>query len=159
MAKTFIACRPGMQATLQAQFAGVDVVVDEALTKDYEFRERELTFSEIMEEELEKEERQEADPKNAVTLIVPCVLDADAERTNDDWYSAQFLAIRIERGPSIYDLRKIIKDVKPVTTGDFPDEYVNIPATMGALKSALKKAGHNVLSISEADGIDLMASA
>lgn len=159
MAKTIIACRPGMQQIMQAQFAGMEVVVDAALTKDYEFRERDQTFEEIMESEIEKEERQDADPKNAITLIVPCVMDADAERTNDDWYGSQFLAIRIERGPSIYDIRKVIKDVKPTTAGDFPDEYVNVSATMGALKSALKKAGYNVLSISEADGIDLMASA
>jgi hypothetical protein len=148
--KTIIACRPGMKQAMESAFAGMKVIVDDTLDKDYEFREEAMTFDEIMEAEISKEERQEADPKNALTFLVPLSV-ADADDINT--WEAPILAIRVERGPSPYDVTKAIQSVKPTTQGDFPDFEVNVSATIGALRAELKKAGYNVLSISEADGL------
>lgn len=156
--KTYIACRPGLQQQMQAAFAGVTVEVDDSLTVDYEFRQRDLTLDEMLEQEVEKEERQDADPKNALTFITPLVRDYDAA-VDGGWLTIKYLAIRLERGPSPYDVRKVIADVKPTLTGSFPDEEVNVSATMSAIRAALKKEGYNVLSVSEAEGLDQMGEA
>lgn len=148
--KTIIACRPGMQQAMASAFAGMEIIVDDTLDKDYEFRERQMTLDELLEEEISKEERQEADPKNALTFLVPLSL-ADADDINT--WEVPILALRVERGPSPYDVQKCIQSVKPTTQGTFPDFEVNVSATIGTLRSELKKAGFNVLSISEADGL------
>lgn len=156
MAKTYVACRPGMLGTIQAAFAGLQVEVDETLVGvDYEFRERELTLDELLEEEVEKAERIDADPKNALTFIVPLVL------SNDDFdsYSVPYLAVRVDRSASRFDVIQVIKTVKPTLTGDFPDFEVNVSATMGALQAALKTADIGVHSISQADGLSPLEEA
>jgi hypothetical protein len=70
---TYIACRPGMQTTLRTQFPDMLIEVDNTVTSSagYEFRKRELTPLELMEEEVVTETLLEADPKNATTVIVP----------------------------------------------------------------------------------------
>jgi len=152
--KTIIACRPGMLQQMQAAFAGMEVIVDDALDKDYEFRERQMSLDELLEDEISKEERQEADPKNALTLVVPVALAGD-EVANTCW-SIPYLVVRVEQGPSKFDVAQVIQSLEPTKTGDFPDYEVNVSATIGALRAALKKAGYNVLSVSEADGLTQM---
>lgn len=149
--KTIIACRPGFKRQAEQAFAGIKVIVDETLTADYEFREEAMTLDEILEAEISKEERQEADPKNALTFVVPAFLNDQG--VADNCWSIPYLVVRVEQGPSRFDIIEVLKQVKPTTQGDFPDFEVNVSATIGALRAALKKAGHNVLSVSEADGL------
>jgi len=144
-----------MQQAMQAAFAGLEVEVDDTLTQDYEFRERPMSLEEIMEEEISKEEKQEADPKNALTFVVPLALSE--EEVAEDCWNKTYLAVRVENNVSRFDVIKVIKATKPSTTGSFPDCGVHVSATIGALKAALKKGGINVLSISEADGLTLLA--
>lgn len=144
--KTFVACRPGLQQQMQSAFDGLEVVVDPDMTKDYEFRQRELTMAELLEEEVEKEERQEADPKNAITFVVP--LDPSGDLEDASWVT--YLAVRVERGANKIDVAREIGSV-PLTL--HADGGVNVSATIGAVTSTLKKAGYNVLSVSEAEGL------
>ena len=46
--KTIIACRPGFKHAAESAFAGMKVIVDDTLTKDYEFREEAMTLDELM---------------------------------------------------------------------------------------------------------------
>ena len=148
--RTFIACRPGMQSALQKAFIGIEVVVDDALDKDYEFRERPMTFEEVLEEETSKQERQEADPKNAMTFIVPMATPEDLEASG---YGAEFLAVRVQAGPSYSTVADAIRGVYATHTEDGSYHWT---ANMSAIRSALRKAGFNVLSISQASGLVLM---
>jgi hypothetical protein len=155
--KTFVACRPGMKSAAEAAFHGMEIVVDDTLTSDWEFRERPKTFDEMMEDEISKEERVEADPKNALTFVVPVALHEDA--VSEDPWNPPYLAIRVESNVSRVDVVKAIRATQPTLQGSYPDEEVNVSATIGSLKAALKKAGFNVLSISEADGLTLLKDA
>lgn len=149
--KTIIACRPGMKQAMESAFAGMKVIVDDKLDKDYEFREEAMTLDELMEQEISKEERQDADPKNALTFIVP--LHTSAQDVGDSCWSIGYLSVRCESNVSSYDVVNVLKDLEFTTSGDFPDYEINTSATISSIKAALKKAGVNVLSISEADGL------
>lgn len=150
--KTIIACRPGMRQQMEAAFQGMKIVVDDKLTKDYEFRKEAMSLDEILEAEIEKEERQDADPKNAHTFVVPI-----AARTSvyDDGgiFDVPFLAVRVENSASTVSVMSAIRALKPTLSGSFPDETVNVSATISSLKAHLKKEGFNVLSISQAEGL------
>lgn len=149
--KTIIACRPGMKQQMEAAFMGMTVVVDDQLTKDYEFREEAMSLDEILEAEVAKEERVDADPKQAHTFIVPML--PDDTLVLDDAWNLQYLAVRVADDASQVSVMSEIRKVKPTLTGSFPDEQVNVSATVSALKAHLKKQGFNVLSISVADGL------
>jgi hypothetical protein len=150
--KTIIACRPGMKQQMEAAFAGVEVVVDDKLTKDYEFRERDLDLAEMLEAEIEKEERQDADPKNAYTFIIPLAART-SEFDDGGIFDVPFLAVRVENSASEVAVMTTIRELKPTLSGSFPDETVNVSATISALKAALRKKDINVLSISQAAGL------
>lgn len=151
--KTYVACRPGMLQTMQKAFDGLEVEVDEKLQVDYEFRERELTEIEALEAELDKADKFDADPKDAWTFIVPMVTCSD--NLEADPHSPQYLAVRVQRDGR-HEARRVINDLKPLTTGIGDDMEVNVPGTIGALNAALKKADVNVYSISEAEGLHLL---
>lgn len=155
--KTIIACRPGMKQAMQSAFAGMEVVVDDKLDKDYEFRKRDLTLGEMLEEDLGREERQDADPKNAHTFIVPLLLEEDL--LSEYLHDIRWLAVRVANDASHGSVVTEIRNFQPTTSGSFPDVEVNISATISGLKAHLKKAGFNVLSISEADGLHFMKDA
>lgn len=152
--KTIIACRPGMKQAMEAAFAGMEVIVDDKLAADYEFRKRELTLGEMLEEDLSQEERQDADPKKAHTFVVPLSLAEDEVAEN--LWSLRWLAVRVENSASHGLVMAEIRNLQPTTQGTFPDFEVNVSATISALKAHLKAAGFNVLSISEADGLSLL---
>lgn len=155
--KTYVACQPGMKAAAEAAFAGLEIVVDDTLTTSpWEFRERPQTLEELMEAELEKEERTEADPKNALTFVVPVFHRRDD--VGDVYETIPFLSIRVAKGTSGTAVRIIVENLKPTMTGDkYGDDYrVNVPATIGALSAQLKEAGIQVLSISSTEQLMYM---
>lgn len=151
--KTYVVCRPGMLQAMQKAFDGMDVEVDDKLTTDYEFRQRELTEIEALEAELDKAEKFEADPKDAVTFVVPMVTCSD--NLEADPYVHRYLAVRVQRNHR-HEALDILKDSKPLTSGMGDDMEINVPGTIGALNAALKKANVDVYSISEADGLVLL---
>jgi hypothetical protein len=138
--KTYVACRPGMKQAMEKAFAGIDVEVDDNLTTDYEFRERELSFAEALEAEVDKSERFEADPKNAKTFVVPLA--------EEDHNYCDFLAVRVGEYTRKTEVVDIIKRVKVIYSGD----DVNSIATAGAVRAELKKANIDVYSVSVAEG-------
>lgn len=149
--KTFVACRPGMKQAMESVFDGLEVVVDDTLVVDYEFRERPMTLDEMMEEEISKEERLEADPKNALTFIVP--LHLNAQDVGDACWDLPYLVVRVESNVSTFAVTNVLKELEPTIMGDFPDFEINASATIGSIRAELKKAGVNVLSVSEAYGL------
>lgn len=151
--KTIIACRPGMKQQMESAFAGLEVVVDDKLTKDYEFRERDLDLAEMLEAEIEKEERQDADPKNALTFVVPMAVRQSDLGDPEIYLDLSFLSIRVENSVSEVSVMSVIRKIEPTLSGSFPDEVVNVSATISSIKAALKKDGVNVLSISPANGL------
>lgn len=157
----FIACSPNMHAAMKAAFSDLEVVVDDTLTNTYEFREKELDFAELMEEELAKAERQDADPKDALTFVVPVVgKHSDLDKPT----FLTYLTVRVQKGT--IDPAKVVKVVKkhtPTPRRDYDplvhsSEYA-VSTIMGDLKAALREKGANVLSISEADGLTLLGEA
>lgn len=143
--KTIIRCRPGMKQAMEAAFVGMEVIVDDNLDVDYKFDKRELNALEEIEAQIEEEEKQEADPKNAITFVVPLAVDDDDKA---DPFGV-WLAVRIEQNFSRTDAEREISTVKITKTGD----EINAVATAASVRQALKKAGANVLSVSVAQGI------
>lgn len=149
--KTIIACRPGMKQQMEAAFQGMKIVVDDTLTKDYEFRKEAMSLDEILEAEIEKEERQDADPKHAHTFVIP--IAARTSHLDDDMWNPPYLVVRVQDDASRIGVITAIRALKPTLSGSFPDETVNVSATISSLKAHLKKEGFNVLSISQAEGL------
>ena len=150
---TYIACRPGMQSTMQQQFAGMHVEVDNTITSPtgYEFRKKELSALELMEEEVRTSALQEADPKNATTVIVPLVLSAtEFDSVPADQF--HYAVVRVQNDYSSLGLQGILAKVDPFTVFDDNfDEAIDEALTISNIKDALQDAGVNVLSISLAD--------
>ena len=158
MQTKYIVCHPNMKASVQAAFADLEIVVDETVAS-YEFREKELDFAELMEEELEKAEKQDADPKDAVTYVVPVV--AKYSDLDNGLVLATFLTIRVQRGsiePS--KVVKVVKKQEAIVRKDYdPLTHTSpfaVSTIMADLKAALREKGANVLSISEAEGLTLL---
>ena len=143
--KTIIKCRPGMKQKIQAAFAGMEVEVDDTLDTDYIFAKRELTALEEIEAQIEEEEKQEADPKNALTFVMPLQQDDGKPDPFGTW-----LTVRIESNFSRVNAEAELSTVKVAyhSPGD-----INGIATAANVRQVLKKAGANVLSVSLADGI------
>lgn len=158
--RTYIACRPGMQAAMQAQFMGMEVVVDPQIGADFEFRKRELSGIELIEAQLEEEEKVSADPRRATTILVPVVgLDQDArdfwDSEGHDSNGPSFLVIRCAPSTPAGRVIQIVGDIRGVkSTQTWNDEeYINRGATSANILHALKAEDIEVYSISEVDDI------
>lgn len=154
--KTFIACRPGMQQQMKSAFAGLDVVVDDKLTVDYEFRERNMTLEEIMEEETLKAEQIDLDPRNAVTLVVP--LHPKGVVEDAAWMKWAVVRAsnkhhRSDVEAAINEAELVIRYADPEVTLGVDYDDVDVPATLSNIKAALKKAGIEVHSVSAAESL------
>lgn len=156
--KTYIACRPGMQAAMQAQFVGMEVIVEPGLVGDFEFRKRVLSGIELIEAELEKEEQVAADPKVATTVLIPLVHLQENEQEFWDRQStganeeADFLVVRARQ--SLHAIMEVAKDLRPTKSTDYAgNPYINAGATAAALKAALEAADIEVYSISLVVGL------
>lgn len=155
MAKTYVACRPGFLQAAQSAFAGLDVEVDDNLTTDYEFRERDLGLADLLESELEDEEREaerKSDPKSAHTVIVPLCED-DANVTDHSVIELlphlDYLVIRADKNASRALMIETVKKTKMIRTDD---GYIQARPNIVALSHAFKKAGIKVHSISACSG-------
>lgn len=139
-AKHLIACRPNLRAQMEAAFPGLPIVIDENITdpQGYEFRERELDFEELLEEEVDKEERLQADPKQAQTLVIPL---GDPEQT----LTCPWLTIRLQPHSGNESAVVIASTVKL----SMRDGEPHVEKIMGEMRKALVDDGWNVLSISE----------
>ena len=159
MSKTFVAVRPGFQQAAIAAFgADMELVVDDTLQTDYEFRTRELGLADLLEAELETEERElarKSDPKNAHTIIVPLVSrDETLDEALDEPDRLKCLVVRIDRKEDRQAAVRVIQGESVV----YSDDYLNERATINVLSTALKKADIKVYSISSSYGIACMKS-
>lgn len=155
MAKTIIACRPGFLHQAQSAFSGMEIEVDATLDKDYEFRERELGLADLLEAELDGEERdaaRKADPKNAHSFVVP-LLTPDEDPEWDDAEHMSYLLIRVDNKSNYSDAQRVINDLKPVVEHD---DAINIRATINALNNELQRADIKVYSISSVRGLTFL---
>lgn len=152
---TVIACRPGMKAQMEAAFAGMEVEVDDNLTAPtgYEFRKRPMTMGEILESQISTAEKDESDPKNAHTFVVPLVLNL-GNLEPGEISDIRFAVVRTSsKNHGWTTVRNLIREVDPHLNGDFPDFTVNVTATMSAIKAHLTKNDVKVYSVSEGDGL------
>jgi hypothetical protein len=155
MAKTIIACRPGFRAQAEAAFQGMEIEVDPNLTSDYEFRERELGLADLLEAELDGEEREaarKADPKNADTYVIPMIPKEDGTVDYDDYNYSPYLILRVEKNSE--HILSAIRKINIVTNAD--DDEPNVRATLNALHKDLTKEGFKIYSISVATGLTWM---
>lgn len=146
---TYIACRPGLQSTLRTQFPDVLIEVDNTITSStgYEFRKRELTPFELMEEEVVTETLLAADPKNATTVIVP-LLYQHPDNDEDVFEVAWYVVIRAKDSRAA--ITNALRGVKPVLDDD---HNIEDGLTLGAIKDALSDKDIQTYSISLADGL------
>ena len=159
--KTYIAVRPGMQSSLAAQFPGMEIVVEPGLVGDFEFRKRELSGIELIEAQLEEEEKAASDPRNAKTILVPVIgLDQTADEYwadagTDSSGSPSFLVIRCAPSTPVGRVIQIVGDIRGVkSTQSWNDEeYINKGATGANILAALKAEDIEVYSISEVNEI------
>lgn len=157
MSKTFVAIRPGFQQAAIAAFgADMEIVIDDTLTQDYEFRQRELGLADLLEAELEGEESQaakKADPKNAHTFVVP-LLGPDDD-LDEEYRHCTYLAVRVDRKDDMYEAVNRIVDTSPIL---HDDDRINVKATVTMLHNHLKNEGFKVHSISVVNGLTVMGS-
>lgn len=159
--RTYLAVRPGMQTVVGKQFPGMEVVVDETLVgSDFEFRKRELSGIELIEAQLEQEEKVAADPKSATTVLVPVVgLDQNEREFWDneghDSDGPAFLVIRCASSTPSGRVIQIVGDIRGVKSTRSWDgvETINKGATAANIRAALKDDGIEVYSISEVNDI------
>lgn len=152
MSKTIVACRPGFLKSAEAAFAGMEIEVDPNLTTDYEFRKRELGLADLLEAEMESDERRsaaKADPKNANTYIIP--LDPEALDLANEYLT--YLVVRVDKKENFNLVRQVIRDTRLVKEHD---DAINIRATTTALADALKN--FKVHSISTCQGTTWMTN-
>lgn len=152
MSKTFVAVRPGFQQQAIAAFgADMELVIDDTLTVDYEFRQRELGLADLLERELEDEESaaaKKADPKNAHTFILP-LLRPD-ETLDEEFKYATYLVIRVDHKE---DSSAVKAEIASLPTIFSDGDMINVKATITSLHNRLKNKDIKVHSISVANGL------
>lgn len=148
--ETYVACRPGLLEQMKAAFDGMDVEVEDGLTQDYEFRQRELTGMDLVMAELQDEERMAADPKHAHTFMVPLLVGETSDLLGSELVDCQWLAVRTQDNVSFLTVQAALVTVKIQTLFD---GEVDVSATISEIRQVLKDAGINVLSVSQAEGV------
>lgn len=151
---TYVACRPGLQTQLRNTFGDsmhIEVANDIDSPLGYEFRQKDLGALGILddlEEEVRRETLQEADPKNAHTVLVPLTYNGGIEAIGFD--EIGYVVVRFQNKDSVSKVAGIIRKVKPVPDDDGECDYA---LTLGAVRDALQDEEINVLSASIAEGL------